>query len=267
MKLTILSMALLCSLASSCESKKEVAQSVSGPAVAVIKVHGSAEKRVGDLIHLDGHDSTADTLTWYVDTSGVTVPDGLDDTVLKSNAEELKRLGYQVIGPTGEDSFYEIIGEDIFLSSYPGVYRVVLAAAGLSGGEVSVDLEGYSVTVAGDGVFHPPPKPPPPSQGFGLASSVPTWLATVPTDKRSNQKVIKGVLDTNARLAADGRFNTLTEIKQSLGAGLAAAVTEVVAWRSFGNSLYTAISKLEASGKIKTPQDFGKALAEIAGAM
>lgn len=259
---------------SSCEPQ-QAAKSVlpvgaaSAAPKAVINHNGTPQRRVGDLIHLDSHKSTGEAFKWYVDTSGVEVPSDNDDSQVRDNAAELRRMGFTVIEPQEDTATFEVLERDVFLASYPGVYRVILAAASNTDDGIQTDVTGYNVTV-GNGTPEPPPptdEPDPPKITFGLAKLVPGWLATVPDAAKGNKQSIAEVLAVNAKLAAEGRFNTLQEIQQAVGVGLSAAITDKKAWGKFGAEFTAAIDALQKSGKIQTPADFGKAIGEVAGAM
>ena len=89
----------------------------------------------------------------------------------------------------------------------------------------------------------------------------------MPTGSRGDAVLIKQVLEANAKLAADGKYRTIVEMQAAIGVGLTAAIKDKLGWAGFGASLMGELQKLQTSKEIETPSDFGKAIAEVAGAM
>lgn len=114
----------------------------------VPKIDGPTERNPGALTFLDASGSTGDNFTWLVDTSGIAVPkDGTPDVA--ETIAALRSLGFSVQEPSGAaDPLWAISddGKRLWLSSYPGVYSVVLGVSNPEG----VRLLPWKVKVSGN---------------------------------------------------------------------------------------------------------------------
>lgn len=114
----------------------------------------------------------------------------------------------------------------------------------------------------------PPPTPIPPGGtpgGYGLASQVPAWLATVPAAARGDVPKIKEALATIA--AAAPKFKSVADMQAALGVSLTSAMANGSDWKTFGGQFNAAMVQLMAAGKITTPAEYGQALLEVKGAL
>lgn len=75
--------------------------------------------------------------------------------------------------------------------------------------------------------------------------------------------VVHGVKDTSD-MAIAGKFKTLGEVEAVAAALLRAAIKDKAAWAPIATAIDEALVKLQADGKIVTPADYGKALADLA---
>lgn len=238
--------------------------------VAMITSNGGTVRRVGELIKVDSKNSVGDARKFTIDTTGVNIPGDVDDSVMLQNAEALREQGATVILPTKDEQLFEVNGDSVYFASYEGVIRVVLSVASATEEGIQIDTAGYVVTVRAEGSPPKPPdtpKPPDPDpvppEGFGLGTLVPGWLATVPANSRGEAAIIKQVLVANADLAAGGKYRTIAEMQIAIGAGLTAGIKDKLGWAGFGMALMTSLDKL----KLKTPEEFGRAISEVAGAL
>jgi len=213
-----------------------------------------------------------------VDVSDVEVPVGGDPEEITKLTENLKRLGFKVEAPGGGDTspLYAIRneGKELFLSSYPGTYRIVLAVAVDGAG---IKMLPWTIKVSADSPKpeppdEPDPKPDPepdpdPPAGFGLAAKVPGWIKTVPDQHKSNAESIAKVLESSGRAAIAGTLKEIKEVESVTILGLQVTIKNKQAWNKFGSSLMTELDALQKSGKIKTVADYGEALVEVAGAL
>lgn len=243
-----------------------------GPKAIIDVVGESTTKTKGDLIHVHAHNAIGQSIAFSVDTTGVDLP-STPDAKTRAMMAALRSDGYDVVMPQEGKTLYEVLDKDVFLASYTGTYRVSLASASVVEGKVVIDLSTLNITVKDDAPPGPSPpdvEPDPdsdPPAGFGLPALVPSWLATVPVSARSDADDVKLAFTANADLADAGKFNNLEEMKVSLGASLGAAIIHKKEWNEFGLKFKSAMDALVASGDIKEPKDFAKALREVASAM
>lgn len=243
------------------------------------KITGPTNASVGEIIIIDASQSAGMTgatpqhYNWLVDTSEVTVPLSKDGPDLAKLVSQLRASGFSVQAPAdGQPMTYMILegNAKILLASYPGTWKISLAV----GNEFGVRQIPWKVVVKKDGTVpipNPDPGPgPTPQPGpvtFGLSEQVPGWLATVPQSARSNIPSIVEALKGNAAACASNKFGTVGEAETALTVVLLSAVQNRTAWLRFGTSLNDALTNLKSAGRIVTPQDFGKAITEVAVAL
>lgn len=124
------------------------------------------------------------------------------------------------------------------------------------------------VLVLGKPSTRPPTTPPIPSE-FGLETQAKQWLLTIPASALVNRVEIAKALTDTAKAASEGKFNTLAEMESALGVALSVSIKDKPSWAGFGASLQAAYNTLKSPtiGKIKTPDDFGRALKEVVRGM
>jgi len=241
-------------------------------------ITGPTSVYTGAMIRLSAEKSDADHYSWLVDTSDVELPPGGDPTKINEAINAVEARGFKVIrSEAGEENPTFSIqngGRDLFLSSYPGTYRVFLAVS-IDG--VGVAQTSWTVKVKecrGPPDEPDPPKPPeppdepdPPTTGFGLAAKVPVWLTSVPQEHRSNSAAIKESLSAVGKIAGTDILPTVSGVKTALLASLTLSIKDKSAWAKFGQSLATELEKLQSAGTITTAKQFGEAILEVAGAM
>ena len=74
--------------------------------------------------------------------------------------------------------------------------------------------------------------------------------------------VVKGVKDTSD-MAIAGKFKTLGEVEAVASALLRAAIKDKAAWAPIATAIDESLVKMQADGRIVTPADYGKALADL----
>lgn len=199
------------------------------------KIDGPTERHAGALTFLDASGSAgADAFGWMVDTSGVKVPeDGKPDVA--STVKQLRQMGFAVQEPEDKAEPLWAVSEDgkrLWLSSYPGVYRVVLGVANADG----VTLLPWTVTV---GSVKPEPGPKPPKPDDPDPPPVPdstigllTYAGVLASPERPGFEKIAEVYRTASEGA--GGFSNVEALLKSvydgthkLGAGTVAAWTPI----------------------------------------
>lgn len=109
----------------------------------------------------------------------------------------------------------------------------------------------------------------PPSGGssFGLESAIKPLIANLPPSGKADlPAVLQGVKDTSD-MAIAGKFKTLGEVEAVAAALLRVAIKDKASWGPVALAIDDALVKLQKDGKIVTPTDYGKALAELVKAL
>lgn len=265
-----LAVALVCTIAAAAEP--------------VAKITGKNVAKTGDLIVLSSAESTPETKRkWTVWPELIGSQAEVNEN-LERWAAALREHGATVVMPAQPDDSSSIAIEGdgrLILASYPGVYRVMLAVANSEG----IGVAKWTVTVTRHVAPDPgpdpdpdpdpkpddpdpPPTPPGVTPRYELTVACKNWLVQIPNETLSERPAMRQIFATIGRGAADGRYATVKEVES----GLAATITDAdknklltkAAWNSWGKSASGAIVALQQAGEIKTPQDYGQALLEIA---
>ena len=228
-------------------------------------IEGPREVHSGALVTLDaGSSAGAETFGWLVDTSAVHVP-GTKTPDVTRQVDELRSLGFTVAAPQTDDApLYEVEegGKRIRLSSYPGVYKLVLGVSNADG----VALLQWTVTV--DGVKPPDPIPPTPDVEpdlpvgrFGLA--IKSWRAAQAVKsagREDESKTLAAALLLSAG-AADGQ-GMVDQFAASMKSKFSDA--QKAAWEPWRTAYLSELTALQASGKLNAKDDFLSAFSEFA---
>jgi len=241
----------------------------------VLDIKGPTTARSGDIIVLDASGSVADHYNWLVDVSSVDVPGGGGDgSDISTMVSQLKALGYNVQSP-GDDSgpLTHILidgGKKVITASYPGIWRFYLAGSNSEG----VVQKSWTVKIGTFTPDSPPkddPKDPPKIPEFGLADQVSGWVSKVPASSQSQKSTLKESLHKVGTDCVNGVHDTPDACEKAVGEVILQLVSSGKLnssdWSSFGQSLNLAFTALRATGSIKTPQDYGYAVLEVAGGL
>lgn len=188
------------------------------------------------------------------------------DLVILDASESKDATAYQWRLTNSEKSFLPIEeGKKIvFASGKAGIYRFVLAAAGVDEETVEADV---SLAIHEVVIGTPEPTPPiPPNDKPGLAAKVADWLTKVDAAKAANLKAVllanfETVAKADTLKHADQVFSGILQASNEAGAFDASAL------KPFGDSMLLEINRLMGNGTIKTPADYAKTIQEIGGAM
>jgi hypothetical protein len=262
----------------------------------VAKINGKPDAtkaaKQGDLIVLDSKDSTPDTKRKWVVWPELKGSASQIRESVEALAEQLKQLDPDAtiilsVEDNGDNGSISLEGDTkLVLASYPGIYRVMLAVADKEGG-----LAVARCTVTVTGVTSTPPTPPsdPPSQppsnppttpdppvtppgGFiskyDLDTAAKLWLVQIPNEMIKEKPAMHKIFAAIGRGAADGKYSSIKEIDTALGNTINDADKNKLltkpAWNSWAKSCMAALTALMATGDVKTPQDYGQALLEVA---
>lgn len=114
----------------------------------------------------------------------------------------------------------------------------------------------------------PGPNPTPtPSTGFGLDPVVRQLVIDMSGTAKADLPNVARVISQAATSAIAGKFNTLAEVEAVTNQLIVSQIRDKDGWLEFATTVDAALVDLQAKGKIATPQDYGRALAEIAGGM
>jgi hypothetical protein len=216
-------------------------------------IKGPQTAAIGKLVSLKADAPGATQLRWYPETDGTShVCEGGDGMVATSDV-------------AGEREF--VLFASNGTSSVVAVHRV---SFGLTPTPKPDDCPPDVVPPRPT----PDPKPDPqpdPAPTFGLAKSVPEWLAKVPAASRGQSGDIAAVYREIGQKAAESKFAVIIDVEAASSAAILKLVTDgkidAQAWRPFGESLNAAFTGLRAVGRITTAKEYGQAMLEVAGAL
>lgn len=250
------------------------------PPKAVIE--GPTTRVPGQICRLDATKSTdGEFFTWIVFVDLADKSQAERQQMLNHYLAELRAANVEVPAAIDDESIIADAGKTLFLPTFPGVYQVAVVVANKDGQTKSK----HTVTVNGGPIAppepppddDPPPKPPedpplPPTSAFGFtAVQVGEWLKSVPETKRAQKAALADAFRLAGKQAATGAFDTVAKAEAAGNAAIKAAVlsgkVDYVAWTKFGETVQAAVDGLKATGKIASPQDYGRALLELAEAL
>lgn len=151
----------------------------------------------------------------------------------------------------------------------------------LDGGQYTVSFASFdakkhathTIKVGGGPVPPKPPEPPPgpvppplPDGKYQLANASVTWsLAFVPVQDRSVAKLLANSFRSMASAIGAGTMrDPQTILTQTREANNLALAGHVDGWKPWGTKLSETLAKLNAEGKLVTPEDYATAWNEIA---
>lgn len=236
------------------------------------KIDGPTTRHAGALTFLDACGSSgAESFGWMVDTSDVTVPaDGKPDVA--ETVEQLRKLGFDVHEPDDKSEPLWAVSEDgkrLWLSSYPGVYRIVLGVGNADG----LVMLPWTVTVGEvkppkpDPPKPDPPKPDPdppvptPSTPIGLL----TYAGVLATPERTGFDKVSDIYRTASKNAAgfasvEALLASVKDATNKLGTGT------VASWTPIARVLEAQLDVMRDAKEIDTtkPATYQKPFLEIA---